>query len=471
MFDVAALGPKHTFSHEAALKMFTDPNLVFKTNFADIFEAVRDGAADYGILPLENSTTGSVNDAYLPLVDQEMERWAPTGRVKIVRELVLPVNHNLLAPAHTELYEIRRVVTHEQPRRQCVDFIRTHLPDAEVELATSTAEAAQRVSQLEGSACIAGDLVMQTSGLKVIRPGIQDSYRNMTRFVAVSSEHEATPGGTRKSSVALVLPDRPGALGRVLILLADQDINVVSVKTLPVNDARFMAGNFKDWFVLDLETDESSEQYQAFLRADGLQRDLLISYKFLGSYPTHRPGADEAGSHDTHPEPGPADPDIEALIAAGESATIEFKSTLRVDLRTGGVNTDLRNAVAKTIAAFLNSDGGTLLLGVGDDGATVGIEPDVDALSKKNTDSFLLALFQTVINSVGEEYCQFVRPRIASREGKQICVVAVDPGTLPAWSREGKDELFYIRTGNSSRQLTGRKAAEYISRRFMPTAR
>lgn len=470
MTTVALLGPELTFSHEAGSKLYPDADIKFQPSFARVFDLVYRGMVDYGVLPVENSSTGSVNDAYLPLLDQDYEPLTATVKVRIVDELILPITHNLLAARALPLESIEVLFTHPQPQLQCAHYIQNYLPNARIEIAESTSDAALRTANTDNSACIAGDMVSTARGLVVLQAGIQDLYTNLTRFVAISSIHSSRQtGGLRKSTIAAVLPDQPGALVGALQLLAAQNINVLNIKTLPVRDTRVLSGFFKDWFVLDIETGEDTPEFIAFVKERERNSRLFVAYKFLGSYPAF----DMLGGGTTEPvisshliSSGPAADGIEQLIDGGETGSVEFKSTMRIDMRTGTKNRDLELAIAKTIAAFLNTEGGVLVIGVGDDRKTVGIEADIASVSRKDDDGYLSALFQIVVNSLGEEFCQFVKPAISLRHGHKICIVHVSRGTRAAWLSESGHETFYIRTGNSSRPLSGRKVGDYIARHF-----
>ena len=164
--------------------------------------------------------------------------------------------------------------------------------------------------------------------------------------------------------------------------------------------------------------------------------------------------------------PKPGDPAIAALLAAGESATVEFKSSARWDLREQKKNPVLEQVILKTIAALLNTDGGTLLLGVADDGTVLGLEPDYQTLQKKNADGYELFLTDLLLNHYGKDCSPCLRVTFHESDGKQICRLVASAAPRPVWVKEGAEEHLYIRTGNSSRRLTTKEALDYCKQRW-----
>jgi hypothetical protein len=161
--------------------------------------------------------------------------------------------------------------------------------------------------------------------------------------------------------------------------------------------------------------------------------------------------------------------DWAALIREGESDRVEFKSSLRWDYRQQKVNKALERVIAKTLSAFLNSDGGRLLIGVDDGGRPLGLQPDYDSFSKKQSaDGFLLALSALINNAIGKKFHRFISVTMASVEGEELCVLEVRPADQPAFLLGGNKEEFYIRAQASSQPLGLRDAHEYISSRWPP---
>lgn len=157
--------------------------------------------------------------------------------------------------------------------------------------------------------------------------------------------------------------------------------------------------------------------------------------------------------------------DILDLLKKNEHESLEFKSTLRWDTRQNAVNRALEKSVMKTIAAFLNSQGGHLVIGVSDDKSVVGLASDFNSLIKKNADGFENH-FTNVFNSmIGAEFRQFLKLNWSQVDGKDCCLVSVMPSHKPAYLRNDNNEEFYIRTGNGTTSLKLSEANTYIESR------
>ena len=154
---------------------------------------------------------------------------------------------------------------------------------------------------------------------------------------------------------------------------------------------------------------------------------------------------------------------IEEIIKSGEHEKLEFKTSLRWDIKQNMVNKELEKAVMKTVAAFLNSDGGHLLIGVDDGGEPVGLENDIATLVRQNADGFENH-FNNIFNSmIGAEFRRFVKLKFDSVNGKVVCLANVEPSHKPAYLKTGDGENFYIRTGNVSTPLKMSEVATYVS--------
>jgi hypothetical protein len=158
---------------------------------------------------------------------------------------------------------------------------------------------------------------------------------------------------------------------------------------------------------------------------------------------------------------------IEDFIREGEGAQIEYKGSLRYDLREKTINKALTKSVTKTIAAFLNSAGGTLLIGVLDDGVVAGIEPDFETLVPKgDRDGFELKLRDAVGSHLGDEVSPFVEVTFGEIDRKTVAIVSCEPYHRPVFLEDGGRREFYVRDGNSSRPLDVKEANEYINVRW-----
>lgn len=150
------------------------------------------------------------------------------------------------------------------------------------------------------------------------------------------------------------------------------------------------------------------------------------------------------------------------LILEGEHSTLEFKQTLRWDGKNGVSSKDLEKAVVKTIAAFLNTLGGTLLIGVTDKGTIHGIEEDLNSLVRKDRDGFENHLNQIIKNSIGAEFRQYIAVSFVAFDSKEIAVLDIEPSPKPAYVKMNGDEEFFIRTGNTTTPLKLSEVSSYI---------
>jgi len=170
--------------------------------------------------------------------------------------------------------------------------------------------------------------------------------------------------------------------------------------------------------------------------------------------------------------PKTMDQQIAALIAAGESATVEFKSSVRWDVRENRLNDPLKYSVIKTVAAFLNSTGGTLLIGVDDERKVLGLQGDYSAFKKADSqDAFENWLTTQLLDQFGKPAARLFSIHFHELGGQQICRIVTDPSPAPVFvnEKDGKSEQLYIRTGNSSRALTTREVLEYSRHRWPQT--
>jgi len=190
------------------------------------------------------------------------------------------------------------------------------------------------------------------------------------------------------------------------------------------------------------------ENYEEFLK----QRRILIADSF------------NALMKELLAEAEPVKPlSVAEIIDSGESATIEFKSSLRWDVREKRVNKELQKVIAKTVAGFLNAEGGILLIGVADDGEVLGIQDDINSTGRKDLDGFQQTLIQTFSNYLGESVAANVRVSFEDIEEKAVCAVKVEACQQPVYFTDGKGKEFYIRFGSSTRPLDVEAAQKYIA--------
>jgi len=158
--------------------------------------------------------------------------------------------------------------------------------------------------------------------------------------------------------------------------------------------------------------------------------------------------------------------DLALLLVQGEGPKLEFKSSFRWDLRQERANKSLEAVILKTIAGFMNGDGGTLLIGVTDDGAIVGLKPDYSLLKKSDADGFEQALITVVSTNLGADLCQNLHIVFHAIEGEDICRIIIKPAPRPVYlNREGGPRL-YLRTGGGTRDMNIQEATEYIKGRW-----
>ncbi len=153
---------------------------------------------------------------------------------------------------------------------------------------------------------------------------------------------------------------------------------------------------------------------------------------------------------------------IDDLIRQRENEKTEFKSSLRWDRELSQVNKALEMVVLKTITGFLNTEGGSLLIGVDDSGGIAGIENDYGTLTKPGRDGFELHLTHLISSAIGKEQCLQTSVSFHEREGKDICMVRIESAAKPAYLKEGQEFRFYIRTGNQTQPMSTKEAVDYI---------
>ena len=264
---VACQGVEGANSQIACEKIFKKPFIMYFKSFESVFSAIEQGLCQYGILPIENSTAGSVKKVYDLMIRHNFS---------IVRTFRLKVDHNLLAKPGASLLDIKEIYSHEQAIGQCSAFLEK-LPDVKIIAVENTAVAAQMVAESGRTdiAAISSRSCAELYGLQPLVPSIQDKDNNRTRFICISKNLEIYPGAD-KTSIMMILPHRPGSLYRVLARLYVLGINVTKLESRPLPDR-----DFEFMFYFDLETSIYSEEFiQLMCELD----DLCEEFKYLGSY-------------------------------------------------------------------------------------------------------------------------------------------------------------------------------------------
>jgi chorismate mutase/prephenate dehydratase len=266
---VAFLGPVGTFTHAAARELFgLAARYTEATTIDSVFDAVRRGDAAYGVVPIENSTEGSVT----PAIDALIE-----GGVFIRRELVLEIGQCLMSTAEG-LTRIERVYSHPQALAQCRVWLAKHLAGAQLVQTPSTAAAAREALADAAGAAIGSRLAAELYGVPVLRDNVQDLAENATRFVMIATE-DAPRTGRDKTAIAFAVHDEQGALLRVLEVFRDHGINLTRIESRP---SKQRAWDYV--FLADLEGHREDENVGAALTALAGKCPMLRS---LGSYPRH----------------------------------------------------------------------------------------------------------------------------------------------------------------------------------------
>ena len=264
---VACQGVEGAYSQIACEKIFKNPFIMYFKNFEGIFTAIEKGLCQYGILPIENSTAGSVNKVYDLMIKHNFS---------IVRTFRMKIDHNLLAKPGAKLADIKEIYSHEQAINQCSAFL-GNLSGVKIIPVENTAVAAQMVAQSDRNdvAAISSRSCAELYELACLAPSIQDKGNNHTRFICISRDLEIYPGSD-KTSIMMVLPHRPGSLYRVLARLYTLGINVTKLESRPIPDREF-----EFMFYFDLETSVYSEE---FIQLMCELEDLCEEFKYLGSY-------------------------------------------------------------------------------------------------------------------------------------------------------------------------------------------
>lgn len=267
---VAYLGPEGTFTHQASLRQFGHGTRFLSCfGIPDVFAEVENGRADYGVVPVENSTEGAIYSTLDRLVSTDL---------KICSEIILKIRLNLLS-REKDLARVRRIYSNPQVFGQCRDWLERHLPKAEQLSLPSTSLSAERVATEKASACIAGDLSASRYGLTVLASSIQDDSKNATRFLILSKE-DAAFTGEDKTSLLVMVQDKPGALFHVLEPFRKNRINLTKIESRPSRLRRWA-------YCFFIDVDRHSQD-PALKRALGASERRADSLRILGSYPKAR---------------------------------------------------------------------------------------------------------------------------------------------------------------------------------------
>jgi len=265
---VGYLGPPGTFAEEAALRHDPTATLVPLPSNGAVVAGVASGDTDEGVAPVENSLEGAVNETLDTLIQSE--------RVFVRGELVLAIEHCLIAAPGARMEDVRLVMSHPQALAQCRAFLERHCPGARLEAALSTAAAVETALRTPGAAAIGTRRAAQLLGGALLAEAIQDVAHNKTRFL-VLGRSDAQPTGDDKTSIAFtVAHDRPGTLMAVLRELADRQINLTRIESRPT---RQDLGIYV--FLVDFQGHREQPVVAEALRA---VEEQAFYFRVLGSY-------------------------------------------------------------------------------------------------------------------------------------------------------------------------------------------
>ncbi len=267
---IAYLGPQATFTHMAAkIKFGESAEYIPAKGIGDVFSHVETGRTDYGVVPVENTSEGMVNYTLDRILDSELN---------IIGEVILRISHYLLSK-EKEIVSVKKIYSHPQALAQCRLWIEKNLPHAEIIETKSTGEAAQLAFSEDKSAAIGSKLASSIYGLNILKEHIEDSAQNYTRFLVIGKE-KMPPTGNDKTSIALAIKDRVGALFELMKPFAENKVNMNKIESRPSKQ--------KPWdyiFFIDLDGHIEDESVKRVLNS---LEDLTTFLRVLGSYPKGR---------------------------------------------------------------------------------------------------------------------------------------------------------------------------------------
>ncbi len=219
---IAYFGPQSTNTHQAARSKFgASVEYTPRVSIADVFDTVARGNADYGVVPIENSTEGAVNHTLDVFMESEL---------RICAQILMKIENHLVAKIPRE--QIKRIYSHPQVFGQCRNWLRQNLPDVDLIEVSSTPRAAELAASEEGSAAITGAMAAEFHGLNVIAPSIQDIATNTTRFLVIGRT-ASPPTGDDRTSLMFCVQDKPGALFHALEPFNRLKISMSKIESRP----------------------------------------------------------------------------------------------------------------------------------------------------------------------------------------------------------------------------------------------
>lgn len=264
---VACQGVEGAFSSQACDKIFKSADIMFFNSFEGVFSAIDKGLCEYGVIPVENSTAGSVTRIYDLMMKYDFN---------IAKSVRIKVDHSLLVNRGVKLADIKEIFSHSHAIAQCDNFLKG-LNGVKVTPCENTAMAAKMIfeSGRRDAAAISSDKCAEIYGLEKICSSIQDSSNNYTRFICISKDLQIFPGADR-SSLMMVLAHRPGALSNVLSRLYALGINLLKLESRPLPNS-----DFEFMFYFDIEASIYSDKMKELFSDMGTMCKVI---KYLGSY-------------------------------------------------------------------------------------------------------------------------------------------------------------------------------------------
>ena len=264
---VACQGVEGAYSGIACEKLFARPAIFYFSTFDAVFAAIEKGLCRYGVIPVENSTAGTVNAVYDLMRRHDF---------RIVRSVRVKIDHNLLVKPGMKLGDIREIYSHPQAIAQCSEFLQS-LKNVKVIPCENTAVAAKMAAESHepGIAALSSRACSKLYGLDILKSDVQDSGNNYTRFICISRNLEIYPGANR-TSLMMVLPHEPGSLYRLLSRFNALGINLTKLESRPMPER-----SFEFMFYFDFDTSVYSPR---FIQLMGELKDLSEEYEYLGSY-------------------------------------------------------------------------------------------------------------------------------------------------------------------------------------------
>ncbi len=265
--NVACQGVEGAYSQIAAGHFFKHPTIQYCPSFEGVFQAVEDGSCTYGVLPVENSTAGTVNKVFDLMMEHSFH---------VVRTYRQKIDHNLLAKKGAKIEGIQDIYSHEQAINQCRHYLET-LPGARVHVCENTAMAARLVAESDRDdvAALSSRSCADLYGLDILASNVQDRDNNYTRFACISKQLEIYPGADR-TTLMLVLNHEPGALYKVLAKIYALDLNLLKLESRPIPQR-----DFEFMFYFDIDCAVASPEFEALISS---LSSACQELRYLGSY-------------------------------------------------------------------------------------------------------------------------------------------------------------------------------------------